>query len=124
LWQRARMVDQKALGGRIHTRRKALKLTQEDLAAAADVDRSFISKLEKGEKMPSLETLHLIAECLTVSVGVLLGEVQFDHLDQPPDDPQQIALLVIWHRIKKPAQLTWLRMMAAALDSDQGAEVG
>ncbi len=118
------MVDLQALGKRIHRRRKDMSLTQVALAAAADVDRSFISKVEHGEKMPSLETLYLVAECLTIPVGSLLGEVSLHHADQTPNDPQQVALLVIWNRIKKPARLTWLRMMEAALDTEQGAEVG
>lgn len=42
--------------------RKAAKLTQRELAERAGVNQAMVSRLEKGERLPRLETLLAIAE--------------------------------------------------------------
>jgi transcriptional regulator with XRE-family HTH domain len=42
--------DLEALGNRIRERRKTLCLTQEELAAKANIDRSYIGGVERGER--------------------------------------------------------------------------
>jgi transcriptional regulator with XRE-family HTH domain len=64
----------KYLGQRIREERTKLRLTQEQLAEAAEVNESYIGQVERGEKNPSLETVVSIANSLGVTVDYLLQE--------------------------------------------------
>jgi transcriptional regulator with XRE-family HTH domain len=61
-----------ASGIRAARRRKSMTLS--DLAARTKLDKGFLSRLERGEKMPSIEALLRIAEALDVQVSQLFGE--------------------------------------------------
>lgn len=56
----------------IKTRRKLFKLSQESLALEADVDRTYVSQLERGVANPSLLILCRIAEILDCKVEDLI----------------------------------------------------
>lgn len=64
----------KYLGTRIREERMKLRLTQEQLAEAAEVNESYIGQVERGEKNPSLETVVSVANALGVTVDYLLQE--------------------------------------------------
>jgi transcriptional regulator with XRE-family HTH domain len=57
------------LGALVRARRRALSLTQADLAARIDKSPSYISALESGSVAPSLTTLRHIASALGTVVG-------------------------------------------------------
>ena len=44
--------------------RNLAAMSQESLASAASLDRTYISQLERGQKSPTLNTLAKLAECL------------------------------------------------------------
>ncbi len=50
-------------------------MRQEDLAEKADLSVNYIGMLERGEKVPSLETFITIANALGVSADMLLKDV-------------------------------------------------
>ena len=50
-------------------------MRQEDLAEKADISVNYIGMLERGEKVPSLETFITIANALGVSADMLLKDV-------------------------------------------------
>ena len=52
--------------------RHAKGLSQEDLAFAADINRSYLSKLEKGATWPGLEILGKLAAVLGVEPAELI----------------------------------------------------
>ncbi len=62
------------LGSRIRQLRKQQQLSQEELAAKAQVDLTSISEIESGLRNPSLKTLHKIARALNVSLAELFLE--------------------------------------------------
>ena len=64
----------KEFGNKIYQRRKALGLTQQDIASVINVDRSTYSNYERGATEPDLKTLKKIADVLDVSVNVLLDD--------------------------------------------------
>lgn len=64
----------KYLGQRIREERTKYRLTQEQLAEAADINESYVGQVERGEKNPSLETVVSIANSLGVTVDYLLQE--------------------------------------------------
>lgn len=52
--------------------RKEVGLTQEQLALAADLDRTFVSLIERGERQPTVRVLFKLAAALRVSASRLI----------------------------------------------------
>jgi transcriptional regulator with XRE-family HTH domain len=61
----------KELGKRIVAGRKARNISQEQLAAASDVDRSHIGFIEQGRRKPTVSTLYKITQALGISLEQL-----------------------------------------------------
>ena len=68
-------MDQKAIGKRIKSAREEKGLTQEQLAEQVNLSPMHISVIERGNKLPRLETLINIANVLDVSADILLQDV-------------------------------------------------
>ena len=68
-------MDYSAVARRVWEARKALGLTQEELADRAEVSSTHISVLERGVKLPNLDTFIAIANALGVSADYLLQDV-------------------------------------------------
>ena len=60
------------IGKRIKLKRKQLKITQEKLAEIIDVSTSFISEIERGTSISSLQTITKIAQTLDLSLDYLI----------------------------------------------------
>ena len=56
------------IGTRIRNLRIQKKLSQEELALAADIHPAYLGRVERGEKCPSIETVYKIAQGLKVSL--------------------------------------------------------
>ena len=63
-------------GRNLRAIRKRAGLTQEGLQFESDVHRTVISKLERGETGPHIETIVKLARSLGVPVGDLFVETQ------------------------------------------------
>lgn len=68
-------LDQKGIGKRIKIAREKKRLTQEQLAEMVNLSPMHVSVIERGVKLPKLETLILIANALDVSADTLLQDV-------------------------------------------------
>ena len=64
-----------SIGQYIRKYRLSRKLRQEDLAEKTGLSPNYIGMVERGEKIPSLETFICIANTLGVSADMLLVEV-------------------------------------------------
>ena len=71
-------MDAKAVGQRIKAAREKKNLTQEDLAALIDISPTHVSVIERGTKVPRVDTFVAIANVLEVSADSLLVDV-VDH---------------------------------------------
>ena len=60
------------LGKNVRRLRTAKGLSQEELAFAADMKRSYLSDLERGTRNPSVRALGRLADALGVEAGELL----------------------------------------------------
>ncbi|MGR2682584.1 helix-turn-helix domain-containing protein [Chromobacterium haemolyticum] len=69
-----------ALGKRIKECRHAVDKSQETLAFEAQVDRTYISSIERGAANPSIETLADICH----AIGISLAELFAPMTDIPP----------------------------------------
>ena len=63
------------IGNRIAVIRKKMHLSQDHLAFIADMDRTYLMRLEKGRANPSIRTLHKIARKLKVKISSLLRDI-------------------------------------------------
>lgn len=63
----------KLLGQNLRDWRKARGLSQEELAFAAAIDRTYVSGIERGRRNPSLLMIARLAEALGVTPGDLLA---------------------------------------------------
>jgi transcriptional regulator with XRE-family HTH domain len=62
----------KRFGQRVRSLRVQRQLSQEALAAKADIDRAFLSGIERGVQNPSLFTIQAIADALDTTAGNLM----------------------------------------------------
>ena len=65
------MDDLAKIGKRIAELRRARGLTQEDLAGLTEMDRSYLSEIERGSREGTLSTIKAIAKALAVPLMVL-----------------------------------------------------
>lgn len=72
--------------------RKINKLTQYELAEKINYSDKAVSRWEKGESLPDLETLNNIAKVFNVSISYLLEPHSYDDI---PINNQKIAKLLI-----------------------------
>lgn len=64
-----------SIGKNIRTYRIKKKLRQEDLAELTELSVTYIGMVERGEKIPALETFIKILNALEVSADVILADV-------------------------------------------------
>ena len=95
-------MDYAKLGERIHQQRKLAKLTQQELADAANISVSFLGHLERGTRRASLETMVSICNALKISPNLLLQDSLNDDLlgqDRDLSDDQRKHLREITNAI-------------------------
>ena len=61
----------KKFGGNVRGKREARNLSQESLAEQADLDRTYIGGIERGERNPTILSALRIAKALKTSVAEL-----------------------------------------------------
>lgn len=65
----ARTSLQQKLGKKIKTLRNDAGLSQEKLGELTDLDRTYISDIERGKRNPSLKSLEKLAKALKISIS-------------------------------------------------------
>ena len=65
-------VVQKSFGLRLRPLRSRLGMSQEELAHLAELDRSYVGQVERGERNISLINISRLARALTVDPEILL----------------------------------------------------
>lgn len=63
-------------GFAVRIRREGLGLTQEDLAHAAGIHRTYLSDVERGHRNVSLVNIEVLARALNVSMSELFQAVE------------------------------------------------
>jgi len=72
---RAEQISQ-VFGQVLREQRAARGLSQEELALAADVDRTFVSQMERGIRQPTVTTLWKLAHALGIQPTTLVGRME------------------------------------------------
>ncbi|RCX01008.1 helix-turn-helix protein [Schleiferia thermophila] len=79
-----------SFGKKIAALRKEKRLSQTELANKLNTSVSVISRYERDEMTPSIETAKKLATLLNTTVGYLLGETEDDNLLK---DPKMVSRL-------------------------------
>ena len=69
-------LDPQLVGEVIAARRKKKGVSQEVLSGLADIGRTHLSAIERGERKPTLETLYRIACALDVPMSALVLDME------------------------------------------------
>ena len=70
------MDSNRQLGMRIKYLRSLKRWSQEDLALEANVNKNYISDLERGERNPTVKILERIAKAFNISLSELFKGIQ------------------------------------------------
>ena len=97
-------MDAKAVGQRIKTAREKKNMTQEDLAALVDISPTHVSVIERGSKIPRLDTFVAIANVLEVSADSLLVDV-VDHATKSDEKNTAGRRHILRPAVRKPPDL-------------------
>lgn len=87
-----------AIGERLRTARERLGLTLDQLAEQAGLSKAHLSRLESGERQPSISALLELANALGTRVATLLGEdvdgapLSLHRADEPRHDANGLAI--------------------------------
>ncbi len=73
-----KLIDYTALGDRIRTVRKKQGLSQEKLGEICQISTAHVGHIERGTRIPSLETLFKISKELNISMDYLFFDLQND----------------------------------------------
>ena len=66
----------RAFGRALAKRRKKRDLSQEELAFECGVHRTYVSQLERGLKSPTLRTLFMLADALSVKPSEIIRDIE------------------------------------------------
>ena len=108
-WGVDRLVNYVMMGQRMKMKRRAKKLSQEDIAKAVQISASFYGNIERGIRIPSIDTLVAIANALEVGTDFLLCDSVQAAI--PQHSPEEMRLLA-----------RYLRDRVAELDYGERAE--
>ena len=98
------------IGNRIAQRRKALKLSQEQLAERAEISQTHISKIELGKDNPSIKLLKSIAKALGCQLYIDLIPDGVSSI--PQELPEESPDAVLEH--KRYSAPTWFAIEQAS----------
>lgn len=69
-------LDPQTVGRVIGEFRKRKGVSQEVLSGLADIGRTHLSAIERGERKPTLETLYRISNALDVKMSDIVAEIE------------------------------------------------
>ena len=75
------LTKSKAFGKALKKIRLKKKLTQEDLSLEAQLARVYVSELEYGKKIPSIETIFKLSKGLNIKCSKLMDLTEQEFLD-------------------------------------------
>ena len=64
------------LGAELRKAREEAEMTQEELSFAAEIDRTYVSQLERNLKSPTVDTLFRICDALGIAASDLISRVE------------------------------------------------
>lgn len=91
-----KIINKKLFGKKIKEAREKLNLTQFELAEKIGVSQNFLGDIERGIKLPSLNTLIQLSNVLKLSLDYMFSD-SLDNIVYEPDDlyytDKQLAII-------------------------------
>lgn len=78
-------LDSKIVGRAISQFRNSKGISQEVLSGLADIGRTHLSAIERGERKPTLETLYRISNALDVKMSDIVREIENELKKMPAE---------------------------------------
>lgn len=69
-------LDAQLVGRIIAERRQRMGLSQEVLSGLADIGRTHLSAIERGERKPTLETFYRLCRALNIKMSALIADIE------------------------------------------------
>lgn len=95
------MVDYAEMGNRIRSRRQHLGKTQKEVAEAINVAPSYYSNIERGIRVPSVDTLVAIANFLDTGVDLFLIDSLANAIPRRSSDEMRVIKRFLREEIGK-----------------------
>lgn len=73
----------------VREHRERLGVSQEALAERAEIHRTYMGMLERGERSPTIDVAARLAGALGVALDVLIAEAQAEYGQRPPTAPRR-----------------------------------
>ena len=70
------VLDSKIVGQVINEYRRKKGISQEVLSGLADIGRTHLSAIERGERKPTLETLYRICSAMDIPMSTIILEIE------------------------------------------------
>src|SRR5688500_16478820 len=96
---------EKRFGAAVKQWRERLRVSQEELATRAGMQRSYIADVERGARNISLRNVEKLAEALRISVGALFSACGDNAGAEPLTTDQMVDILLVEDQ-HKDAELT------------------
>ncbi len=77
-------LDSKLVGKVIGDFRRKKRLSQEVLSGLADIGRTHLSSIERGERKPTLETLYRISCAMDVKMSDIVHQIEQEIVENSP----------------------------------------
>ena len=68
------------VGAYLRAAREEAGMTQEDLARAAGIDRTYVSLLERDRRSPTLTTLFALCRAMNIKPSALIARMERGHV--------------------------------------------
>ncbi len=95
------MVDYEKMGLRIRHRRQQLNMTQKQVAEKINVAASYYSNIERGLRVPSVDTLVAIADTLHTGLDMMLVDSLANMIPRRSDDEIRVIHRFLREEISK-----------------------
>ena len=99
-----------AVGEQIGQRRQHLRLSQADLANVTGLSQQYISEIERGLKLPEVDTLDRLSEALGLPAYPLRVAAGYSGTDGGQADPDEAELVGIYRSLPKPERVRMVRV--------------
>ena len=99
-------------GARLRAGRRALGLSQEELAQSADLSANYIGLIERGARQPTLDALVRLARAIDQKPGQLVGDAE-------PGDDWLDEVLAVARTVPKPLRHVALAMLRALAEGSR-----
>lgn len=100
-----------AVGEQIGQRRQHLRLSQAELANVTGLSQQYISEIERGLKLPEIDTLDLLSKALGLPAYPLRVAAGYSGTDGGQADPEEAELVNLYRSLSQAERVRMVRIV-------------